>query len=62
MIKNIPRLSLRDAIKSQMAEEVKNCLRIADAVCFDVDSTVTEEECIDELAKFCGKGDEIAKL
>uniref|UniRef100_A0A0K8SR14 Phosphoserine phosphatase n=2 Tax=Lygus hesperus TaxID=30085 RepID=A0A0K8SR14_LYGHE len=34
----------------------------ADAVCFDVDSTVIREEGIDELAKFCGKGDEVAAL
>lgn len=34
----------------------------ADAVTFDVDSTVTTEEGIDELAKFCGKGEQIAEL
>ncbi|EFN84626.1 phosphoserine phosphatase [Harpegnathos saltator] len=33
-----------------------------DAVTFDVDSTVTTEEGIDELAKFCGKGDQITEL
>ncbi len=31
-------------------------------VCFDVDSTVIREEGIDELAKFCGKGHEVARL
>lgn len=31
-------------------------------VCFDVDSTVIREEGIDELAKFCGKGQEVARL
>lgn len=31
-------------------------------ICFDVDSTVIQEEGIDELAKFCGKGDEVARL
>ncbi|BES95660.1 phosphoserine phosphatase [Nesidiocoris tenuis] len=36
--------------------------KVADAVCFDVDSTVIKEEGIDELAAFCGKGDEIAAL
>lgn len=34
----------------------------ADAVCFDVDSTVTQEEGIDELAKFCNKGSAVAEL
>ncbi|XP_044756576.1 phosphoserine phosphatase [Coccinella septempunctata] len=43
-------------------DKVKEVLRKADAVCFDVDSTVIKEEGIDELAKFCGKGKEIAEL
>lgn len=34
--------------------------RSADAVCFDVDSTVCSDEAIDELAKFVGKGEEVA--
>mmetsp|Transcript_10842 Transcript_10842/g.31543 ORF Transcript_10842/g.31543 Transcript_10842/m.31543 type:complete len:342 (-) Transcript_10842:61-1086(-) len=34
----------------------------ADAVCFDVDSTVINEEGIDVLADFLGKGEEVAKL
>lgn len=42
--------------------EVKAIWRAADAVCFDVDSTVVKEEGIDELAKFCGKGDEVSRL
>ena len=36
--------------------------KLADAVCFDVDSTVIQEEGMDELAKFCGKGEQIASL
>lgn len=36
--------------------------RTADAVTFDVDSTVITEEGIDELAKFCGKGKQITEL
>lgn len=36
--------------------------KAADAVCFDVDSTVIQEEGIDELAKFCGKGKEVEAL
>lgn len=43
-------------------DNVKETLRNADAVCFDVDSTVIQEEGIDELAKFCGKGKEISEL
>lgn len=31
-------------------------------VCFDVDSTVIKEEGIDELADFCGKGSEVARV
>lgn len=31
-------------------------------VCFDVDSTVIREEGIDELADFCGKGSEVARV
>ncbi|XP_071556657.1 phosphoserine phosphatase isoform X1 [Temnothorax nylanderi] len=43
-------------------ENIKNTWKTADAVTFDVDSTVITEEAIDELAKFCGKGEEITKL
>jgi len=35
--------------------------RSADAVCFDIDSTVCQDEAIDELAKFVGKGEEVAR-
>lgn len=34
----------------------------ADAVCFDVDSTVIAEEGIDVLAEYLGKGEEVAAL
>ncbi|XP_063707810.1 phosphoserine phosphatase [Culicoides brevitarsis] len=37
-------------------------LKASHVVCFDVDSTVIKEEGIDELAKFCGKGDEVKEL
>lgn len=39
----------------KMAEDIKNIWRNADAICFDVDSTVIQNEAIDELAEFCGK-------
>lgn len=45
-----------------MAAEVQKILRKADAICFDVDSTVIQEEGIDELARFCNKGTEVANL
>lgn len=43
-------------------QTVQELFRTADSVCFDVDSTVIQDEGIDELAKFCGKGDEVKKL
>ncbi|ROT68058.1 phosphoserine phosphatase isoform X1 [Penaeus vannamei] len=36
--------------------------RSSDAVCFDVDSTVITDEGLDQLAAFCGKGEEIKKM
>jgi phosphoserine phosphatase len=36
--------------------------RSAKAVCFDVDSTLCEDESIDELAAFLGKGEAVASL
>ncbi|GBO46807.1 hypothetical protein AVEN_249505-1, partial [Araneus ventricosus] len=36
--------------------------RAADAVCFDVDSTVCMDEAIDELAKFAKKEKEVMDL
>jgi len=38
------------------------CLANADAVCFDVDSTVIEHEGIDILADYLGKGEAVAAL
>lgn len=45
-----------------MTDTIKDLWREADAVCFDVDSTVIQEEAIDEVAKFCNKGSEVQKL
>ncbi|XP_065137811.1 phosphoserine phosphatase [Paramisgurnus dabryanus] len=42
--------------------ETRALFRRADAVCFDVDSTVIREEGIDELAKFCGVGDAVTEM
>ncbi|XP_078404703.1 phosphoserine phosphatase isoform X3 [Cetorhinus maximus] len=54
----------RGNLQSNMSTraETKAVLRSADAVCFDVDSTVIKEEGIDELAKFCGVGDDVAEM
>ncbi|XP_066902402.1 phosphoserine phosphatase-like [Halyomorpha halys] len=45
-----------------MASNVKAIWKKADAVCFDVDSTIIREEAIDKLAEFCGKGKEIQAM
>ncbi|CAK9798339.1 Phosphoserine phosphatase [Anthophora quadrimaculata] len=42
--------------------EIKSIWRNADTVTFDVDSTVIQEEGIDELAKFCGKEKDVVAL
>ncbi|XP_020248000.1 phosphoserine phosphatase, chloroplastic-like [Asparagus officinalis] len=43
------------------SREVLEIWRSADAVCFDVDSTVCVDEGIDELADFCGAGKAVAE-
>jgi len=43
-------------------KNVRYTWRHADAVCFDVDSTVCRDEAIDELADFCGVGQKVAEL
>lgn len=43
-------------------DELRFIWRNTDAVTFDVDSTVIQEEGIDELAKFCGKEEEVVAL
>lgn len=42
--------------------EVKQILRLADCVTFDVDSTVCTDEGIDELASFLNRGQEVGEL
>lgn len=42
--------------------DAMHALYTADAVCFDVDSTVIAEEGIDTLAEYLGKGEEVAAL
>ncbi|XP_037782108.1 phosphoserine phosphatase-like [Penaeus monodon] len=43
-------------------QECMEVWRSSDAVCFDVDSTVITDEGLDQLAAFCGKGEEIKKI
>ncbi|XP_023893112.1 phosphoserine phosphatase, chloroplastic [Quercus suber] len=43
------------------SKEVLELWRNANAVCFDVDSTVCLDEGIDELAEFCGAGKAVAE-
>lgn len=52
----------KTADRTKRVLEAKEIIRTADIVCFDVDSTVIQEEGIDELAEFCGKGQEVAAL
>ena len=44
------------------SDDLKKLIREAKVVCFDVDSTVIQEEGIDELAAFKGKGQAVAEL
>jgi phosphoserine phosphatase len=50
------------ANKLEMMKTAKETLKNAQVVCFDVDSTVIQEEGIDVLANFCGQGEAVAKL
>jgi hypothetical protein len=43
-------------------EGARRALALAQAVCFDVDSTVCTEEGIDVLAEFCGAAEAVAAL
>ncbi|KAK0398992.1 hypothetical protein QR680_002852 [Steinernema hermaphroditum] len=47
--------------RSMTESHVRDIWFNADAVCFDVDSTVCTDEAIDELAAFVGVGDEVAR-
>ncbi|GAB4845397.1 hypothetical protein Ancab_038804 [Ancistrocladus abbreviatus] len=51
-------LSMREFV---LQVEVLDMWRMANAVCFDVDSTVCIDEGIDELAEFCGAGKAVAE-
>ncbi|XP_066340279.1 phosphoserine phosphatase, chloroplastic-like isoform X1 [Miscanthus floridulus] len=53
--------SSADLANSLPCKGAVETLRSADAVCFDVDSTVILDEGIDELADFCGAGKAVAE-
>lgn len=48
--------------KNKRADQAAKIIKNSDIICFDVDSTVIKEEGIDELANYCGKGAEVARL
>jgi phosphoserine phosphatase len=50
------------AVMGQDVAGAMHALATADAVCFDVDSTVIQEEGIDVLAAYLGKGEQVAAL
>eukprot|EP00899_Mesostigma_viride_P000127 jgi/Mesvir1/10114/Mv16833-RA.1 len=49
-------------IEHPVSPEVLRKWQQADAVCFDVDSTVCTDEGLDELAAFCGAGEAVAAM
>ena len=49
-------------VKREPSADVLATWRAAGAVCFDVDSTLCEDESIDELAAFLGVGEQVAAL
>ena len=55
-------MSSTGAAAASSAAAAQEALRNATAVCFDVDSTVTVDEGLDELADFCGVGAAVAAL
>lgn len=56
---NMPANNTKKYLESLTRDEMKKIWRSVDCVCFDVDSTVVQEEGIDELADFCGVGEAV---
>ncbi|KAL0036145.1 hypothetical protein WJX79_005418 [Trebouxia sp. C0005] len=54
--------SADQAPKLEASDHVLSTWRSAQAVCFDVDSTLCEDESIDELANFLGVGQQVADM
>ncbi|XP_063465001.1 phosphoserine phosphatase isoform X3 [Symphalangus syndactylus] len=56
-------MNLRKILPTMVSHsELRKLFYSADAVCFDVDSTVIREEGIDELAKICGVEDAVSEM
>ncbi|ULT96282.1 hypothetical protein L3Y34_004713 [Caenorhabditis briggsae] len=54
--------AVSENIPKNQEEDVRKVWRNADAVCFDVDSTVCQDEGIDELAAYLGVGEAVANV
>lgn len=52
-------VAVMSSVSNHNEVNVRELWRTADAVCFDVDSTVCKDEGLDELAEFCGAGAEV---
>lgn len=57
------KMSAPDSVQQHATteEQARKAFCEADAVCIDVDSTLTRDEGLDEFAKFCGVGEEVAE-
>uniref|UniRef100_A0A0N5BUE6 Phosphoserine phosphatase n=1 Tax=Strongyloides papillosus TaxID=174720 RepID=A0A0N5BUE6_STREA len=57
--KAIKNINIRTVEDDSFEGDTKKIWRNVDAVCFDVDSTVCQDEAIDEFAKYLGCGEEV---
>ncbi|XP_055882091.1 phosphoserine phosphatase-like isoform X2 [Biomphalaria glabrata] len=53
---------LRCSVMTTSKEYLQKLWREADAVCFDVDSTVIKDEGLDDLANYCGVGPQVEAM
>ena len=56
------KFSRKFSSKAASIEHAKLNFKLADAVCFDVDSTMIQEEALDALGEFKGVGKQVAEL
>jgi hypothetical protein len=60
------KLQMNDSMDKQELKQTKDTVkeiwRTADCVCFDVDSTVCQNEAIDDLALFLNVGEQVKQL
>ncbi|GMT23485.1 hypothetical protein PFISCL1PPCAC_14782, partial [Pristionchus fissidentatus] len=57
---SVSTICANSTVLSQAEQRARHIWKQADAVCFDVDSTVCKDEAIDELAVYLGVGEEVA--